>query len=408
MNTTNIKMISTGGVDFIINDQGVLLRMINTGERRDITIPDRFKSGEEIKYIAREFCAGRFGRVIISDKITDIFNYAFTMADVFEVKWSKGCKQIPQGCFSESTLEAITNIEDVEEIGIAAFRGCLKGEFIWPDKCKRIPSECFSKSGITAISNIDNVENVGPTAFAGSKLESIKWPSKCKTIPSHCFSCPPCDYGEPNSLESITNIDDVEEIGEYAFGFCQIETMIWPSKCSTIPNSCFASCKQLKNISNIENVKKIEDNAFSGTALTKFIWPSNCTTIPARCFMASKLQTIENIDHVEKIGKSAFERVPMIEFEWPTKCETVPTFCFRSSDLKTLYNTKVIKRIKDDAFFSCGPIEKIKEKKDDERKNDRNVEVECTLPYWLSEAAEKENTDLSELLTETLKEKLKV
>lgn len=184
-------MISTGGVDFIIDDQGVLLRMVNTGERRNITIPDRFKSGDEIKSIANNFCAGRFGHVVISDKITDISYRAFMMANVFEVKWSKGCKKIPECCFSESTLEAITNIEDVEEIGIAAFRGCLKGEFIWPDKCKRIPSECFSESGITTISNIDNVENVGPTAFAGSKLESIKWPSKCKTIPSHCFSCPP-------------------------------------------------------------------------------------------------------------------------------------------------------------------------------------------------------------------------
>lgn len=77
----------------------------------------------------------------------------------------------------------------------------------------------------------------------------------------------------------------------------------------------------------------------------------------------------------------------------------------RSQDL---YNTKVIKRIKDDAFFSCGPIEKIKEKKDDEKKNDCNVEVECTLPYWLCEAAEKEDIDLSELRTGTLKEKLKV
>lgn len=163
------------------------------------------------------------------------------------------------------------------------------------------------------------------------------------------------------------------------------------------------NCKSLETITGVENVEVIEKFAFARLPLTQFTWPSNCIEIPCGCFIGSKLKTIENIDHVKKIGSRAFESTPLDKFEWPSACDTMPQRCFCSSDIKTIYNTQAIKRAEpivkesEDAFFSCGKVEMIPHKE-----GSGNVEVECTLPAWLSERAEKEGIDLSALLKETL------
>lgn len=250
---------------------------------------------------------------------------------------------------------------------------------------------CVGKFNKIIIS--DEITKITDGAFQRADVFRVVWSKGCKVIPEYCF--------RESALKRIENIDDVEEIQKGAFSDCLEGEFKWPSKCKKI-SACFYE-SNLTSISNIDDIEEVTELAFAGSTLKTICWPSKCFEIPNRCFMGSKLAKIENIDHVKKIGRRAFESTPLETIEWPSACDTVPVMCFRCSDIKTVYNTQAIKQseliARDDEhpFFGCGKVEMIPDKQ-----NASNVEVECTLPAWLSIMADKEGIDLSALLTETL------
>ena len=128
-----------------------------------------------------------------------------------------------------------------------------------PSDIKEIPECCFYSSSLTSIKIPDSVTVVGRSAFEDTKITNIRWSSNCSTIPEYCFS-------NCARLESITNIQDVSEIRQGAFGECWLlEEFEWPINCIEIPEFCFAYCKNLQSISNIGMINKINKNAFYGT-----------------------------------------------------------------------------------------------------------------------------------------------
>lgn len=146
-----------GGVEFCVDD-GRLINVTNSGECKDVRIPDKLPTGEWIHSISPNFCYGNYNNIAISDNITVISPMAFAQANVNIVQWSSGCKVITRGCFCESSIKQIVNIDDVGLIEPSAFRNTNIVEFKWPSKCETIPSYCFHGSELKAISNIDNVK----------------------------------------------------------------------------------------------------------------------------------------------------------------------------------------------------------------------------------------------------------
>ena len=206
-----------------------------------------------------------------------------------------------------------------------------------------------------------------------------------------------CCIGEFGCVEIS---DKIEKIHAGAFERAKVKSVKWSKGCKTIPCSCFHD-STLEIIDCIGDVEQIQAGAFESCSVREIVWPSKCKEIPASCFFNSEITVISNIDHVKKIGDNAFAKTPMAELEWPSECDTVPAHCFCYSNIQTIYNAQAIDYYSESAFENCGDVKKIMEKKDG-----GNVEVECTLPCWLSKAAEKENINLSEILIETLKAKI--
>jgi len=161
--------------------------------------------------------SNKIKRVVISDGVTEIGDYAF------------------YGC---SSLESITIPSSVTEIGKCAFR------------------DCTSLESITIPSSVTKIEY---GAFCGcSSLESITIPSSVTKIGSWAFDC--C-----TSLESITIPSSVTKIGYGAFFHCtSLESITIPSSVTEIGDSAFGDCKSLEDITIPSSVTEIGSDAFLG------------------------------------------------------------------------------------------------------------------------------------------------
>lgn len=68
-------------------------------------------------------------------------------------------------------------------------------------------------------------------------------------------------------------------------------------------------------------------------------------------------------------------------------------------------NSAIIKKEKEEDIITLIDVDIEEYRK---RNDNRAVKKNCTIPYWLSVRAEKENINFSEVLREALKEKLKI
>ena len=68
-------------------------------------------------------------------------------------------------------------------------------------------------------------------------------------------------------------------------------------------------------------------------------------------------------------------------------------------------NSAIIKKEKEEDIITLIDVDLEEYRK---RNDNRAVKKNCTIPYWLSVRAEKENINFSEVLREALKEKLKI
>ena len=237
-----ITKIVFEGLKFKVDETGHLLKMINKGKAKNVSIPSELPGGIRINSLACSFCGGSYLTITISNDIS-VETRAFYDAEVDTVVWPSSCKTIPAGCFMGSSVSKVLNIDSVETAERYAFEDCARlEEFTWPSKCKEIPEGCFYNASLKSLSNIDHVESVVGNAFGKTALQYFRWPDKCKVIPDYCF------------VRS-----------------------------------------QLKEITNISNVEEICDSAFDSTCLTEFNWPPKCDTIPAECFKGSPLESIWGI-----------------------------------------------------------------------------------------------------------------
>lgn len=187
----NIDVIKENGLEFHVDENGVLRRLINCEEARSATIPHVLSTGTKITAIGSEFIkpdeicnkeyvpsgliigdpayeelmfrrkqelaaeATRFNKIIVSDEISKIEEAAFAYSNVDVVQWPQACKVIPARCFEHSKLFHVTRTEDVESIGEDAFADSGIIMFEIPPKCDSNPNGvakgCFRNSKIIKV-----------------------------------------------------------------------------------------------------------------------------------------------------------------------------------------------------------------------------------------------------------------
>lgn len=112
------------GMAFKVNSAGVLamLKSKSAGcANTDISIPDILPDGTHIVEIGRCCVKGSFRKITVSDNIRVVQKEAFRNVSAEEIVWPASCIHVPNYCFFNSSVKKISNLNNIDSIGICAF-----------------------------------------------------------------------------------------------------------------------------------------------------------------------------------------------------------------------------------------------------------------------------------------------
>ena len=182
-----------------------------------------------------------------------------------------------------------------------------------------------------------DVKAIGEGAFKWSNLKSVVIPGSVDTIKAQAFY-----YG---SLTSVTFGEGVKYIGDYAFSSLGISSLILPNSLEWIGNSAFYNqhnssyqpCLTEVNLGN--GVKHIGDAAFYKLAATSIEIPASTEEIGKTCFLYSKLQTVTLNEGLKKIGDGAFNNCSALSsITLPSTLEEIGMEAFLNDKALTSFN----------------------------------------------------------------------
>lgn len=168
-----------------------------------------------------------------------------------EVILPEGITSLDAGAFYGCrSLRTINIPQGVETIGAQAFRDTKQLKSLdLPASVKTIASEAFHYSGIQT-ANLNNVEIIEDYAFNDSRLCDVNLSSALR-IGSYAFSSSP--------IRNLTLGKNVEEINDWAFGYCQLSgTLEIPEKVTKLSWCVFANNRDIKKIVLNKNITCIE------------------------------------------------------------------------------------------------------------------------------------------------------
>ena len=191
-------------------------------------------------------------KVQINSYLKNIGDYAFY-----------GCDSLESVVIQDSKLT---------EIGIAAFKNCKNLKTInIPETVKAIGTMGFANcNSLQSTKKNPIVIPKGNTeimdfAFAGCKsMQYIKIPASVEMIGNCAFF--ECDFLSEIEIEE----GQLQEIGDYAFTDCEMESIVIPTKTGKIGEYAFSDCKRLEKIwflyANGTDTQDIADNMLQGSS----------------------------------------------------------------------------------------------------------------------------------------------
>ena len=190
-------------------------------------------------------------KVVISEGITSIGDYAF---------YGSGIKEavLPEG---------------LTEIGDYAFYGCAIESITLPDTLASIGAYAFAESGLKSVTVPASVETIGDYAFAYSALESL-------------------DMRMVSPVKSISSSGTITYAG-YLFSGCELLTTVTlPEGLPVIAGRMFQDCVSLTEITIPESVTKIDQYAFSGSGIKNFVIPETIEYVGNYAFANSAIEEV--------------------------------------------------------------------------------------------------------------------
>ncbi|MBQ7162857.1 MAG: leucine-rich repeat domain-containing protein [Bacteroidales bacterium] len=207
--------------------------------------------------------------VIVGEGITSIGNNLFEgLNRVEKISLPESLTFIGSGAFNLCSSMTDLNIpSSVKKIGSYAFNKCRSLKtIVLPSILKTIEQGTFSYCGLTEISIPSSVGRIDAVAFWGcSNLSQITVDENNAKYDSR-ESCNALIETSSNTLlvGCINTIfpASVKAIGDAAFCYQKITSMIIPSSVSSIGEDAFRECPYLRTVTIPESVKSIKLNAF--------------------------------------------------------------------------------------------------------------------------------------------------
>ncbi len=177
----------------------------------------------------------------------------------------------------------------VTTISESSFEGCnLLTSIKIPDSVTSIKTCAFENcSLLTEVIVPDSVEEIGVSVFEGTpflenQTSDVKYAGKCvikcsedatkAELKSDTIGIASCAFIGCDSLTEIIIPDSVRVIGEQAFAFSSIKSIVIPNGVTSIEGATFAYCESLKEITIPASVKNIGYDVFNYCRLLKDVY----------------------------------------------------------------------------------------------------------------------------------------
>ncbi len=191
-----------------------------------------------------------------------------------------GTTEIKDYAFAYGNFKSVTIPGSVTSIGNGAFEDC---------------------ANLTSIEIPNSVTAIGSAAFAQSGLTSVEIPGSVTSMSRAFRGCA--------NLSSVTMLDGVVSISEFAFSECENLTSVEiPGSVTSIERNAFSNCFELSSIDISNSVTSIGQYAFGGcTKLESVVIPNSVTAIEMGTFNSCyNLASITIPNSVTSIGVIAF------------------------------------------------------------------------------------------------------
>lgn len=279
------------------------------------------------------------------------------------------------GCRS---LKEIYLPDSIKEIGASAFSWCHNlNKVTLPDSLTYIPSSCFfSDSSLKSIKLPSSLEFIEELSFCNSGIESIDLPNTLKSIGRNAFGkCKLKEIVVPeliniiesglfefcNSLEHITFLGQITEIGEGAFRYCaSLEGINIPNTVEKIEKGAFYSCKNLRKIQLPKSLKYLGEETFEFCENLEKVDFNDCPLLGierATFYFCKSLESLILPNQIRSIDASAFCGSSLRKFEIPQSVSYIGSHAFSScKNLKSLVIPKSVKYIYKNDFSDFDEI----------------------------------------------------
>lgn len=322
-------------------------------------------------------------RIVMSDSIVSIGEYAFQHVGASEIVLSSNLKTIGNYAFWNITPFTDINLLNIETIGNYAFGACWsiekvtfgpylseigEGAFYGCVTCfeidynplfKTVDGVLYSKDGKELVAypvrasgnefDVPNgVERIGNNAFRNGQLREINLPDTLTTIDSYAFcsleslkslvvpnsvlSIGPyafeCCYG----LESIALSNNLKEIGYYAFDYCRsLVAISLPESLETIDYGAFYRCSRLKTVNIPSSINVIRQSLFGECKqLETIVLPEGITRIEDQAFVSCvSISSIAIPEGVAELRYGCFKDcLSLDEVTLPSTISSIDGCCF--------------------------------------------------------------------------------
>ena len=329
-----------------------------------------------------------------------------------EVTFNEGLTNLPSNSFAKCTsLTTVKLPNTLTTISNSAFNGCNALVYNEVDGAKYLPSEDNETFALMTLSDkatftiSETCEVIGQNACANVTCESITIPASVRSIGTQAFTgakylktivvaeenevydsrnnCNAIIKTETNELitgcQGTTIPEDVEKLGNYAFGNMGLTSVTIPASVRTMGSNVFSNCTTLTEVNYLGSIKEwltIENmSPYSNPvnfAKTLAIKGETLTEITAEnleglteikdsalinCLTLTKLELPET---VTSIGSSAFQSTGITEVVIPGSVTTIESSAFRYCEsLKRVEVSANVTEIGSSAFASCTNLDEV-------------------------------------------------
>lgn len=213
-------------------------------------------------------------RVTLANSIRSIGESAFANTDISNLIIPGSVKTIGNEAFyGNRNLTNLTIESGIESIGASAFYNHHISSLYIPSTLIAIGERAFGVEPERAIlkslefASGSNLKTIGNAAFIYHKLTSLSIPRSVTRVGSRAFEQTDISSGTLSSL-NIPDDSMLNSIGDDAFAYCALESLVLPSSLENIGSRAFAGLRDGVTTINVgTNVRSIGNNFAYGSRL---------------------------------------------------------------------------------------------------------------------------------------------